>query len=551
MARSSEPEFSRMKNCLAFAVLHWPSPSNPVVLLPGSPYQIPRHLSLRQVPFSQMEPSDSVGPESSSLLQVSSASSPTYSDLLGLCGSGRFHLRLLFACALANASDAVEVVAISYALPRVLTQLQVSPTQAGALTAIGFAGLLVGGVLWGRLADSKGRRRVLQAACALNAVLGAAAAGVSRVEWLILCRFLSGVGIGGSIPVVFTYFSEFIEDRRKGPWIVYLSLSWMFGSVFAAGMAWTVLDRESLLIGARHVESWRIFLLVCALPAFLAAILLEGFPESPQWLFTAGRNLQALEALDDICSENKVPVPPEIRSRTIAPVDISPRLPDASVHTSSPLRTRFFKGSVGALKSVFGPPNTRIGVFGAALWFMLSFGYYGFTIWQPEYLKQKGLSADNSSLYMSTFLISLAQLPGTILSAYSIQLLGRKPTLTLSLLLSGISIFFVLMVSSTAERIASSCLFSGVSVAAWNTLNVVSAELFSTEIRASAYGTLSSIGRLGSILGNFFFGWFSGSSPSIPLSAVFISLLLSALFSQLLPVRPATATASGISSIVH
>ena len=81
---------------------------------------------------------------------------------------GLYHYLLLVVCGMANASDAIEILSISYALPGILDTFHPSHTQNGFLTASVFLGLLLGGLVWGRLADQLGRRNCLLSALFIN-----------------------------------------------------------------------------------------------------------------------------------------------------------------------------------------------------------------------------------------------------------------------------------------------------------------------------------------------------------------------------------------------
>lgn len=54
-------------------------------------------------------------------------------------------------------------------------------------------------------------------------------ATVLKAVFLVLCR------VGGSIPVVFSYFSEFMPRLRRGAMISALATFWMGGNILAAG----------------------------------------------------------------------------------------------------------------------------------------------------------------------------------------------------------------------------------------------------------------------------------------------------------------------------
>lgn len=50
-----------------------------------------------------------------------------------------------------------------------------------------------------------------------------------------LCR------IGGSIPIVFSYYSEFLSQEKRGEHLSWLCMFWMIGGIYASAMAWAII----------------------------------------------------------------------------------------------------------------------------------------------------------------------------------------------------------------------------------------------------------------------------------------------------------------------
>lgn len=98
-----------------------------------------------------------------------------------------------------------------------------SSAQKGWLTSAIFLGMMIGGYAWGAFADAYGRRRCLMLSLAVNGLFGAASAFAPSFGSLLFLRFLSGLGVGGSIPVIFSYFAEFLPASRRGRYMVILA----------------------------------------------------------------------------------------------------------------------------------------------------------------------------------------------------------------------------------------------------------------------------------------------------------------------------------------
>ena len=94
--------------------------------------------------------------------------------------------------------------------------------------------------------------------------------------------------VGGSMPVVFSYFSEYFTPRKKGPLVIILASFWMLGQIYTALLAWALLSRPCAInaqIGSLTLRSWRVFVMLCTVPALSAALCFIFLPESPSWLY--------------------------------------------------------------------------------------------------------------------------------------------------------------------------------------------------------------------------------------------------------------------------
>lgn len=117
-----------------------------------------------------------------------------YNDLLSIIGPGPFHYALLLICGLINASDAVEILAVSFIMPSATTDLSLTTPQKGWLAAIIFVGMMLGSWLWGSISDKKGRKSCLIWSLTVNAVAGALSAAAPNFGYLLVMRFFAGVG---------------------------------------------------------------------------------------------------------------------------------------------------------------------------------------------------------------------------------------------------------------------------------------------------------------------------------------------------------------------
>ena len=92
--------------------------------------------------------------------------------------------------------------------------------------------------------------------------------------------------VGGSLPIIPMYLTEFIHSRYRGPFLGVMGSFWMFGALLCGGLAWLLLPLEisGVSIGSLEIHSWRVFLALSAIPSIIGAGMFLVLPESPRFL---------------------------------------------------------------------------------------------------------------------------------------------------------------------------------------------------------------------------------------------------------------------------
>ena len=80
----------------------------------------------------------------------------------------------------------------------------------------------------------------------VNFACGLASAFAGSKNSFIVWRFLSGLGVGGSIPLVWTYFVEFQPRARRGAMVSALATFWMVGNITVAALAWIIIPTQKI-----------------------------------------------------------------------------------------------------------------------------------------------------------------------------------------------------------------------------------------------------------------------------------------------------------------
>nr|XP_021518562.1 synaptic vesicle glycoprotein 2C-like [Meriones unguiculatus] len=138
-------------------------------------------------------------------------------------------------------------------------------------------------------------------------------------------------------------------------------------------------------------------------------------------------------------------------------------------------------------------------------------------------------------IYFVNFLGTLAVLPGNIVSALLMDRIGRLTMLGGSMVLSGISCFFLWFGTSESMMIGMLCLYNGLTISAWNSLDVVTVELYPTDRRATGFGFLNALCKAAAVLGNLIFGSLVSITKAIPILLASTVLVCGGLVGLRLP----------------
>ncbi|MCP2013263.1 putative MFS transporter [Deinococcus sp. HSC-46F16] len=400
---------------------------------------------------------------------TSSARPISLDDAVDRLGLGPFQWRLLAICGLTWAADAMEVLLMGFALPGISAAfgLERGSADATLLLTATFAGMFVGALFWGWLADRIGRRAVFLTTVALGVVFGLAGAFAPSVAWLVLARVLTGFAIGGTLPVDYAMMAEFVPTAWRGRFLVYLESFWAVGTVMVAGLAW------SLSTVFEPAEAWRWLLALAALPGLIGLVARLGIPDSPRSLLVREQEGAARAALTRVARANGTALPD-------APLQAPPPAPRVTP------------------AALFAGALRRRTVLLALVWFGLSLGYYGIFTWLPSYLRAGGL--DLGAVYRTTLLLALAQVPGYLLSAYLVERVGRRGTLAGFLGVSAVAAFLFLLAGTPGTVLGTSALLSAALLGAWGALYAYTPELFPTPLRTTGMGFVSGMARLASLL---------------------------------------------------
>lgn len=176
--------------------------------------------------------------------------------------------RLLFIVGTAWLFDAMDVAMLSFIMPLLKTEWSLSPLQLGTVSAATSVGMIFGAVICGILADRFGRKHVLIYTLMLFSLGNLLLTVAPNVNVFILIRFITGIGLGGELPVAATVIADHYHGTQQSRMLVLADSFWAIGWLLASVLAFYVMP----LVG------WRVTVLLTAVTVLYALMMRRHLP---------------------------------------------------------------------------------------------------------------------------------------------------------------------------------------------------------------------------------------------------------------------------------
>jgi putative MFS transporter len=347
-------------------------------------------------------------------------------------------------------------------------------TGVASFIACLFAGLFIGTIGCGFLADRFGRRAIFTWSLLFYTAANLIMAFQTTAAGLNFWRFVAGLGIGVELVTIGTYISELVPRHIRGRAFACEQAVGFLSVPVAAFLSYLLVPRRPF-----GIDGWRWVVLIGAHGAIFVWFIRRALPESPRWLAQKGRLADADQVLSKIeaivAQEYGRPLPARAATVSVAP---SSRFSD-----------------------MWAAPYGKRAIMMIIFNIFQTVGFYGFANWVPTLLIKQGITVTTSLMYSS--IIAIAAPVGPLVGLWMGDKFERRTVIV-------VAAAAIVVCGLTFSQVAGAALLITMGVALTLANNIMSysfhayqTELFPTGIRARAVGFVYSWSRLSAIVTSF------------------------------------------------
>ncbi len=388
-----------------------------------------------------------------------------------------FHLKAVITSGMGFLTDAYDLFIIGAAMVLITPQWHLSKVQTGLLGSTALVAAFVGAFVFGRLADVIGRKKIYGVLAIIMAAGALATAFAPNFTWLLIFRFILGIGIGGDYPVSAVLMSEYSNRKDRGKLVGLVFSMQAVGLVLGPIVAITLLGS-----GIPNDIAWRLMLGLGAIPAAAVIWLRRQMPESPRYVARVqGKAQEARQSLSRF-----------VGAQITGSAEVKQQRLSFWQFISNPKYLLYLVGTAGT-------------------WFVCDYAYYGNSISMPLVLKLVAPSATPITTYAWTLIVfAVAAVPGYALAVSKMDKIGHKKLQLIGFIFMGLAFGIIGIVPNMTSMIVPFLIVFGASYffaefGPNTTTFVMSSEVYPTSVRTTGHGISAGVAKIGAFIGVFVF----------------------------------------------
>jgi MFS transporter, AAHS family, 4-hydroxybenzoate transporter len=411
-------------------------------------------------------------------------------DLIDNSPMSSYQIIIVALCFILNMNDGIDVLVVSFTGSEIVKEWGLTNTQLGSIFSAGLAGMTAGCLLLAPVGDKIGRRNVFLIALGLisTGMLGVFAA---KSYWQVLvCRIITGFGIGGILPTMASTTSEFSNNKTRDFNVGLIQGGWPLGAILTGFFINWVMPEHG----------WRFIFLVAGLVSLAMFVAVYAF--MPDSLAFLGKK-QPKKAHRQINSL--------LEKMGHKDIETLPAKPKEEPSVS--------------MKDLFLPEYQASTI---RLWLGIFFGFltlYTLMSWVPNIAKDSGLPSDKATFV--GIALNLGAFTGVVAMGLFISKFGSRKVLLTFMLIA-----FTIMIAYANLKLNFELMFALIFAigffvqGGFNAFFPTATRIYPSEIRSTGVGLAFGIGRFGAILGPQIFGILKDSGIAITTIFTLFSLPL-------------------------
>jgi putative MFS transporter len=388
------------------------------------------------------------------------------------------------------------------ALPLIVKDFGLSPVEKGIVGAAPLAGIMVGAIALGGLADIYGRRRMFVVEMIVFALFLTGLTWSPNYLWLVVFLFGVGLALGCDYPTAHLVISESIASKDRGKLVLSAFAFQAIGALVGTVVGFLILSNLP------EIGAWRWMYATAIVPAILVVLGRLRISDSGHWLMSQGRKAEA-EAEVARLLEREPPYPKEVR---LADLSASEEAAAARVRRT------------GGWRELFILPGRRATILASVPWFLQDLGTYGIGIFTPTILVKvighEDIAAQNVSALIArdilaakgAALLDVLLIVGIVAAVLLADRVGRIRLQIIGFIGCAVGLGLATLSLHAAEPARSILLFGGFMLFNFMTnvgpnaqTYLLAGEVFPTEVRGKGAGFAAAFAKVGAVLTAFLF----------------------------------------------